>query len=80
VTYGQRLANGRHYVEEQLLFQQPEKAPVGPSERRKQQTLATERQAAVSHADSVLHMSALHNFGERLLLSASANGVVKAWK
>ena len=37
-------------------------------------------QAAVSHADSVVHMCALHSFGERLLLSGSADGIVKAWK
>lgn len=79
MTYGQRLANGRHYIEEQLLSEKPDSG-AKPSERVKQQALATDRQAAVSHADSILHMSALHNFGERLLLSASADGVVKAWK
>ena len=51
MTYGQRLANGRHYIEEKQLFQRAEVGGIVPSERSKQQALAIERQ--VFHSLSV---------------------------
>lgn len=38
-----------------------------------------DRQAALCHRDSVVALAAL-DLGERLLLSGSLDGVVKAWK
>ena len=72
VNYGQRLANNMHVVEELPIMR--------ASEEPAADARAQERRASVSHADSILHLSALENLGERILLSAGADGVVKAWK
>lgn len=68
--YGQMLRKGVHCIEENVQYQT---AQDGPSKRQ-------ERQANASHTDSVMAMCPLSSFGERILLSASADGVVKAWK
>lgn len=64
------LNNGVHSIEESVQYQTLSK---GPSKLQ-------ERQAAASHADSILDMKFLSSFGERYLLSASADGIIKAWK
>lgn len=70
MSYGQRLAGSRHIIEERQFQQSCEKP----------HTVSQERRDAVSHGDSILHLKMLQTSGERLLLSASADGVVKAWK
>ena len=72
VNYGQRLANTMPVVEELPVMR--------ASEEPAADARAQERRASVSPADSILHLSALQNLGERILLSAGADGVVKAWK
>lgn len=74
VSYGQRLAAGIHVIEEVPITQGVE------GDGRGGNSSSEERRAAISHTDAVLHMTELHSFGERLLLSGGADGVVKAWK
>ena len=64
------LSAGVHCIEESVQYQS---LANGSSKLQ-------ERQAAASHADSIMDMSLLSSFGERILLSASADGIVKAWK
>lgn len=64
------LSTGVRTIEESLQYQS---LTNGVSKSQ-------ERQAAASHADSILDMKFLSSFGERYLLSASADGIVKAWK
>lgn len=70
ISYGQMLSGGIHSIEESVQYQT---IPNGLSKLQ-------ERQAAASHADSILDLKFLSSFGERYLLSASADGIVKAWK
>ena len=64
------LNGGMHCIEESVQYQAITDKP----------SKLQERQATSSHADSILDMTALSSFGERTLLSASADGIVKAWK
>ncbi len=64
------LSSGMHCIEENVQYQ----AVTGKPSKLQ------ERQAASSHADSILDMTNLSSFGERMLLSASADGIIKAWK
>lgn len=63
--YGQRLAGSQHIIEEQISTQLG--TTSGP-------------QNSVGHSDTIRHLALLQSSGERLLLSGSSDGKIKAWK
>lgn len=74
VRYGQRLASAQHIVEETAgTPNPPETAAAGANDAA--------RRLVAAHSDAILDMKVLQNSGgDRYLLSASADGIVKAWR
>lgn len=70
ISYGQKLSGGVHCIEESAQYQDAEQ---GLSKLQ-------QRQRSASHTDSILDLTCLPSFGERILLTAGADGLVKAWK
>lgn len=74
VSYAVQQQAGHQVVTEHSLMSRVDKEAGSASSRM------TQRRAAVSHADTVLDLCELNLPGDKILLSGSADGIVKAWK